>query len=84
VTLKGSDVLNITSAEKTDDSITVVGCCSFLRPYYIFKGVIKKPEFLHGMPSGSYIAMNKKSHYMTSEIFVYWLQNHFYPRKPAG
>jgi hypothetical protein len=46
--------------------------------------VNKKVEFSDGMPPGSVVAMNRKSAYVTSEIFLDWLKNYFTPRKPAG
>ncbi|KAJ4436168.1 hypothetical protein ANN_18798, partial [Periplaneta americana] len=88
VAKKGSkDVHLLTSAEK-GETISVLACSSaegyFLPPFCIFKGVNKKKEFEDGMPPGSTVVMAKKSAYVTSEIFMMWLREHFLPRKPAG
>ena len=88
VAIKGSrDVQVITSGEK-EETILVIACCNaegnFLPPYCILKGVNKKAEFSDGMPPGSLVTMSKKSAYVTADIFMDWLKNHFTPRKPAG
>lgn len=88
IAVKGSkDVHVLTSGEK-GETISVIACTNaegtFLPPYCIFKGVNKKPEYSDGMPPGSAVTMSKKSAYVTSEIFMDWLENHFLPRKPAG
>jgi hypothetical protein len=76
------DVHVLTSGEK-GETVSVIACSNaegnFLPPYCIFKGVNKKAEFSDGMPPGSVAAMNKKSAYDTSEIFLDWLENHFTP-----
>lgn len=50
----------------------------------IIKGVNKKPEFEEGLPPGSKVYMNKKSAYISSDLFYRWLTEHFIPRKPPG
>lgn len=36
------------------------------------------------MPPGSVVYMSQKSAYITSDIFLEWMQSHFLPRKPNG
>ncbi|XP_031344709.1 uncharacterized protein LOC116171810 [Photinus pyralis] len=66
----------------------VVACCNaegvYLPPYCVFKGKNAKAEWADGMPPASRIRMSEKSAYVTSDIFLDWLQNHFYPRKVPG
>ncbi|KAJ0172499.1 hypothetical protein K1T71_011638 [Dendrolimus kikuchii] len=80
-------VKSVTSGEKAE-TITVVACCkaigNFLPPVPIIKGVNKKPEFEEGLPPGSQVYMQKKSAYITSDLFYKWLTEHFIPRKPLG
>lgn len=80
-------VKSLTSGEK-GETITVVACCNaignFLPPVLIIKGVNKKPEFEEGLPPGSKVYMQKKSAYISSELFYKWLTEHFIPRKPPG
>lgn len=88
IAAKGSkDVHVVTSAEK-GETITVLACCSaegqFLPPYCIFKGVYAKPQYMTGAPPGTVMKMNKKSAYITTELFMNWMTQHFIPRKPAG
>ena len=77
---------SLTSGEK-GETITVVACCNaicnFLPPVLIIKGVNKKPEF-EGLPPGSKVYMQKKSAYISSELFYKWLTEHFIPLKPPG
>jgi hypothetical protein len=87
VDVKGSkDVHVLTSGEK-GERVSLIVCSNaegnFLRPYCILKGMNRKPEFSDGMSPGSVAAMNKKSAYGTSEIFMDWLENHFTPQKPS-
>lgn len=64
-------VKSLTFGEK-GETITVVACCNaignFLPPVLIIKGVNKKPEF-EGLPPGSKVYMQKKSAYISSELF---------------
>lgn len=88
VAAKGSkDVHVITSAEK-GETITILGCCNaegqFLPPYCIFKGVYAKPQYERGAPPGSVVKMRRESAYISSELFMDWMAQHFIPRKPAG
>lgn len=80
-------VKSLTSGEK-GETITVVACCNatgnFLPPVLIIKGVNKKPEFEEGLPPGSKVYMQKKSAYISSELFYKWLTEEFIPRKPTG
>ncbi|KAK9685163.1 DDE superfamily endonuclease [Popillia japonica] len=83
-------VCSLTSAEK-GETITVLTCVTcvnaeghFLPPYCIFKGKNKKPEFEDGLPPGGQVIMGEKSAYVTSAIFLKWLQNVFVPRKDPG
>lgn len=80
-------VCSLTSAEK-GETITVLTCVNaeghFLPPYCIFKGKNKKPEFEDGLPPGGQVIMNEISAYVTSAIFLKWLQNMFVPRKDPG
>lgn len=80
-------VKSVTSGEK-GETITIVACCNaignFLPPLLIIKGVNKKPEFEEGLPPGSKVYMNKKSAYISSDLFYRWLTEHFIPRKPPG
>jgi len=80
-------VKSLTSGEK-GETITVVACCNaignFLPPVLIIKGVNKKPEFEEGLPPGSKVYMQKKSAYISSDLFYKWLTEHFIPRKPPG
>lgn len=66
----------------------ITSCCSaedtFLPPACIFMGKNKKAEFEVGMPPGSVVYMNFKSAYISSDIFLAWLRDHFVPRKPNG
>jgi hypothetical protein len=41
--------------------------------------VNKKSEFSVGMPFGQVVAMKNKPAYVSSEIFMEWLQNNFTP-----
>lgn len=50
----------------------------------ILKGVNKKPEFEEGLPPGSKIYMQKKSAYITADLFHRWLKYHFIAHKPQG
>ncbi|XP_031336978.1 tigger transposable element-derived protein 1-like [Photinus pyralis] len=88
IAAKGSkDVHVVTSAEK-GETITVLACCSaegqFLPPYCIFNGVYAKSQHLKSAPPGTVIKMNKKSAYITTELFMDWMTQHFIPRKPTG
>lgn len=85
---KGSKVVHtITSGEK-GETITVIACCNaegmFLPPVSIMKGKNKKQEWEDNMPPGSVVMMSEKSAYVNTAIFLNWLKNHFFPRKPAG
>ncbi|XP_063226226.1 uncharacterized protein LOC134533020 isoform X1 [Bacillus rossius redtenbacheri] len=88
IAVKGSKDLHVLTSGEKGETISVIACTnaegSFLPPYCIFKGVNRKPEYSDGMPPGSIVTMSKKSAYVTSEIFMDWLENHFLPRKPAG
>jgi hypothetical protein len=84
---KGStDVYLLMSAEK-GETIYVIAFCSaeghFLPPVCTFKGVNKKQEFEDGLPRGFAVIMSKKSAYVTSEVFITWLKDHLFPRKPS-
>ncbi|CAH1961310.1 unnamed protein product [Acanthoscelides obtectus] len=88
VAAKGSkSVAAITSGEK-GETITVIACCNgegtFLPPACVLKGKNEKAEYRDGMPPGSIIFMSQKSAYVTTDIFLLWLRNHFAPRKPEG
>lgn len=88
VAAKGSkDVHVVTSAEK-GETISILACCSaegqFLPPFCIFKGVYAKPQYGKGAPPGTSIKMRKESAYMSSELFMSWITDHFIPRKPPG
>jgi len=80
-------VKSLTFGEK-GETIIVVTCCNaignFLPPVLIIKGVNKKPEFEEGLPPGSKVYMQKKSAYISSDLFYKWLTEHFIPRKPPG
>ncbi|XP_050310783.1 uncharacterized protein LOC126746519 [Anthonomus grandis grandis] len=81
---KGSKSIPSISPGKT---FTVVAFCNaevYLPPYCVFKGKNAKAEWADGMPPGSRVRMSEKSAYVTSEIFLVLLQNHFYPRKAPG
>ncbi|XP_068081804.1 uncharacterized protein [Anabrus simplex] len=85
---KGSPTLyQVTSGEK-GETITVIACCNaegnFIPPACILKGKRKKPEWEDGLPNGSTVYMNEKSGYVTSDIFMSWLKDHFIPRKQQG
>lgn len=87
VAAKGSKSISaITSGEK-GETISAIACCnaegSFLPPYCIFKGK-NKNNWADGMPPGSFIMMSPKSAYVTAEIFLDWLKNHFVLRKRPG
>ncbi|KAK9688573.1 DDE superfamily endonuclease [Popillia japonica] len=56
----------------------------FLPPACVLKGKNEKAEYKDGIPPGSIIFMSQKSAYVTTEIFLLWLRNHFAPRKPEG
>lgn len=85
---KGSKDVHVLTSRERGENVTVIGCCSaegtFLPPVLILKGVNKKQEFADGLPAGSSVQMNRKSSFINSEIFLYWLKEHFIPRKPAG
>ena len=44
----------------------------------------KKNEFEDGMRPGSRMTMNETSACVTTVVFMYWLKNHFVPRKEPG
>lgn len=85
---KGTKDVHVLTSRERGENVTVIGCCSadgtFLAPILILKGVNRKQEFADGLPAGSSVQMNKKSSFINSEIFLYWLREHFIPRKPAG
>ncbi|XP_046739416.1 uncharacterized protein LOC124407375 [Diprion similis] len=85
---KGSKAVSTVTSTEKGETITVIACCSaegtFLPPACIMKGKNKKAEFEDGMPPGSRIFMSQKSAYITSIIFLEWLETHFVSRKPAG
>lgn len=80
-------VSSVTSSEK-GETITVLSCVNaeghFIPPFCIFKGKNKKKEFEDGLPPGGCVTMNEKSAYVTSAIFLTWLQTMFVPRKDPG
>lgn len=85
---KGSkNIAALTSGEK-GETITIIACCNaegyFLPPVCIFKGKNIKSEWNDGMPAGSKIYMGGKSAYVNTDLFFYWLKEHFVPRKPQG
>ncbi len=88
VAAKGSKSVHVVSSSKRGETITVVACANaegmFLPPYCIMKGQNYKDEYGDGLPPGSRVKMIKKSSYMTAELFMDWLENHFIPRKPLG
>lgn len=85
---KGAKDVHVLTSRERGENVTVIGCCNaegtFLPPVLILKGVNKKQEFADGLPAGSSVHMNKKSSFINSQIFLYWLKEHFIPRKPAG
>ncbi|KAB0804910.1 hypothetical protein PPYR_01880 [Photinus pyralis] len=88
IATKGSkDVHVLTSVEK-GEHVTLIACNNgegvFMPPVLILKGTRKNPDFMEGLPTGSEIYMNKKSSYITSELFMKWLTEHFVPRKGEG
>ncbi|KAK9744496.1 hypothetical protein QE152_g7691 [Popillia japonica] len=85
VATKGSkDVYTVTSSEK-GENVTVAAYCnaegSFLPPLLILKGTYKKLEFMNGLPPRSDIFMNKKSSYITTELFMKWFKEVFLQKK---
>lgn len=88
ITRKGSKDVHILTAKERGENVTVIGCCSadgkYIPPVLIFKGVYKKPEFSDGLPPGSDVYMNKKSSYISTELFLQWLKTQFIPHKPLG
>lgn len=85
---KGAKDVHVLSSCERGENVTIISCCSaegnFLPPVVIFKGVREKQEFRDGLPPGSKVFMNKKSSYISSELFLKWLQEHFVPKKPPG
>jgi DDE superfamily endonuclease/Tc5 transposase DNA-binding domain len=89
VAKKGSIVHNITSAETSGESVTIVACTNAvgefkIPPYCIFKGVNFNAKVLNGAPEGTVAKFSPQSHFMTAVLFKDWLENHFFPHKPAG
>lgn len=72
-----------TSPEK-GKTIRIVACAnaegSFLPLFYILKGVNIKFEYKDDSPPGSDVEMNSKSAYISSDLFMVWLKEHFTPR----
>lgn len=84
----GSKSVPAISPGEKGETISVIACCSaegvYLPPYCIFKGKNRKNEWAEGTPPGSQICMSEKSAYVNSKIFLEWLTQHFFPRKPPG
>lgn len=80
-------VVSVTSCER-GESVTIIACGNaegtFLPPVLIFKGKHKKIQWSEGLPPGSQIYMNQKSAYISSDLFLQWLREHFIPRKSSG
>lgn len=51
---------------------------------FVFKGTHAKPTYVRDAPPGTAIRMRKESGYISSELFMDFLRDHFIPRKPAG
>lgn len=88
VTGKGLKDFHVLTEKHKLDNITVIVCCSadgrYVPPVLIYKGAQKKPEFSDGLPTGSDVYMNKKSPYISTELFLKWFRTQFIPNKPAG
>lgn len=88
IAAKGSKDVHAVKATERGETVTVVGCCNaegtFLPPYCIFKGLKKQKVWEERMPPGSAITMRKESAYMSADLFMDWMVNHFIPRKPQG
>ena len=73
---------------KEGENVSAIACCNaegvFLPPSLIIKGVREVSGIEIGLPTDSKVYMNRKSSYISSEIFYQWLVEHFTPRKPPG
>jgi hypothetical protein len=86
---KGSKDVHVLTPKEKGETVSLIACCNaagyFLPPVVIMKGVNRKSEFSDGLPPGSEVYMNKKSAYITTELFIKWFKEHFLPRKaPTG
>ena len=81
VTEKGSKTVHVITSGEKGESVTILACCNaagqFMPPILIFKGVNKKQELADGLPPGSDVYMNKKSSYISTELFFRWFTEHF-------
>lgn len=88
IATKGAKDVHVLSSSERGENVTIIACCNaegnFMPPVVIFKGVREKQEFQDGLPPGSKVFMNKKSSYITSDLFLRWLQEHFVPKMPPG
>ncbi|XP_076666099.1 uncharacterized protein LOC143367808 [Andrena cerasifolii] len=82
---KGSNNIHCSTS---DESVSVIACCSaegvFLPPSLVIKGVRQVSGMEIGLPPGSKVYKNPKSSDISSEIFYQWLVEHFAPQKPLG
>lgn len=85
---KGSKSVHVLTSGEKGENVTVIGCCNaagqFLPPVLIFKGVNRKPELADGLPPGSDVYMNKKSSYISTDLFHRWFTEHFLKHKTSG
>jgi hypothetical protein len=76
----------LTSGEKTVN-VRVTACCNdsrhFLHPIWIFKGVNKKEKLPDGLPSRTHVYTNRKSLYISTDVFSKSLKENFLQYKPS-
>ncbi|XP_018365006.1 PREDICTED: uncharacterized protein LOC108762485 [Trachymyrmex cornetzi] len=85
---KGAKVVNQITSKEKGETVSLLACCTaegrFLPPTLILKGKNIKREFEDGLPPGSKVFMNKKSAYISTELFLKWFNEEFLLRKAAG
>lgn len=88
VATKGAKNVNSLTCAERGENISVIACINAegvaLPPALIFKGVRENSALSVGLPPGSQIYMNRKSSYISADIFCRWMKEHFFPRKPPG
>ncbi|XP_064482894.1 tigger transposable element-derived protein 6-like [Ornithodoros turicata] len=88
VASKGSKVVHTVTPCERGKNITVVACANaeghFLPPACVLKGVNRRPRLEEDLPPGSKVYLNRKSSFITSDIFNDWVKTLFLPRKPQG
>jgi len=79
---KGSKDFHVLTVGEKSENITVTVSCNtvgqFMSPVLTFKYVYERQEFGDTLSPGSDVYMNRKSSYISTNLFIKWITQHFH------